>query len=81
MKTAEEFYKELVGSSKLREEIKALSEEALGAFLKKHGCGASAKDFAKYVKSLEQNEIPDKDAEAVAGGIPLFDIYAEGERK
>ena len=69
MKTIEEFYKEIVGSKELQEELKTLSADSLGAFLKKHGCAASAEEFAEYVRSQAEGEIADDDANAVAGGL------------
>ena len=71
MKTIEEFYKELSGSKELQEELKTVVEETLGAFLKKHGCEASAKEFTAFVKAQEDGVIGDDDAEAVAGGAPF----------
>ena len=73
MKTIEELYKE-IQASKLQEVLKALSEEELDAFLKKHGCEATAKEFADYVKQAE-GEIGDKAAETVAGGVPLYRLH------
>lgn len=68
MKTIEEFYKEIAGSKELQEELKALNEEILGAFLKKHDCQATAKEFEDYAKAQQEGEIQDDDAEAAAGG-------------
>ena len=69
MKTLEEFYKEIVGSKELQEELKETSDEMLEAFLKKHDCSASAADFEKYVKSQSEGEIGDDTAGVVAGGF------------
>ena len=68
MKTVEEFYKEIAGSKELQEELKTLTEEALGEFLKKHDCKASAKEFADFVKAQAGGEISDDDVAAAAGG-------------
>ncbi len=72
MKTMEEFYKEITDSKELQEELKNASKEMLEAFLKKHDCEASAKDFAEYVDAHREGVIEDEDAKSVAGGIPLF---------
>ena len=72
MKTAEEFYKEIAGSPELQNELKAASDEMLGAFLKKHGCDADVKDFREFVRSKSEGEIEDDDATAVAGGAPMY---------
>ena len=68
MKTIEEFYKEIACSKELKEELKKLSDEALGEFLKKHNCEATAKEFADYAKTQTEGEIGDMDAEAATGG-------------
>ncbi len=69
MKTIEEFYKEIAGSSELQNELKAASDEMLGAFLKKHGCEADVKDFTEFVRSQCEGEIEDDEAATAAGGI------------
>ncbi len=68
MKTVEEFYREIAASKELQEELKAASDEMMKAFLKKHGCDASVKDFAAFVRSQDEGEIEDNDAEEIAGG-------------
>ncbi|MBR4721038.1 MAG: hypothetical protein IK057_04685 [Clostridia bacterium] len=75
MKTMEEFYKEMAGSKELQKELKNTYEEMLKTFLKKHDCNASVKDFLAYVEAQKEGEIRDGDAQAVAGGIPLFSQY------
>ena len=70
MKTAEEFYKEILASKELQKEFAAIGKgklEELGAFLKKHACGVSAESFADFLKKAE-GELGDAAAEAVAGG-------------
>ena len=42
MKTIEVFYKEIAGSKELQDEVKGLTEDELGAFLRKHDCPATA---------------------------------------
>ncbi|MBR4721035.1 MAG: hypothetical protein IK057_04670 [Clostridia bacterium] len=69
MKTLEEFINEINASKELQEELKNASCEMLDAFLKKHGCGATAKDFTAFIKSKAEGEIEDDDVEAIAGGI------------
>ena len=77
MKTMEEFYKEIIGSKKLQEELKKASDEMLETFLKKHDCDASVKEFTDFVNAHKEGAIEDDEAQAVAGGIPLFDIPPE----
>ena len=72
MKTVGEFYKEISDSKELQEELKNASEEMLEAFLKKHDCNASVRDFTEFVNSQKEGEIEDKDAEAIAGGAPMY---------
>ena len=70
MKTIEDFYKEIVGSKPLQDELKTIQDmDALALFLSKHGCHASAKEFADFVRSQSEGEIGDDDATAVAGGV------------
>ena len=72
MKTLEEFYGELVESKELQEELHAASDEMLGAFLRKHGCNADAKEFTSFIRSQSEGEIEDDDAKNAAGGIRLM---------
>lgn len=72
MKTAKEFYKEFEASKELQEELKALIDAALEAFLKEHGCNAAAKDFTAFVRAQDEGEIGDDDAEAIAGGSRIY---------
>ena len=68
MKTIEEFYKEIAGSKELQDELKNVSDELLGAFLKKHDCEADVKGFAALVRSCSEGEISDEDVASAAGG-------------
>ena len=69
MKTAEEFYKEILASKDLQEALNDITEEMqLEAFLKKHGCNATAKDFIIFIRSKAEGEIEDTDAALAAGG-------------
>ena len=69
MKTAEEFVKELHASKELTASLKKIKDDdALEAFLKRNGCGASAKEFTDFMRSLEEGELTDDSAAAVAGG-------------
>lgn len=71
MKTVEEFIKEIKASEALQNEIKAIKkEDEFAAFLKKHNCDSSVKEYIDYVKSMNEGEIADDDAESVAGGFP-----------
>lgn len=75
MKTSEEMFREIKDSKELRLEFSWVNDKtAMKAFLQKHGCGASAEEFAEYVRSRTEGELSDNDAENVAGGYPvLFD--------
>ena len=68
MKTAKEFYKEIVASNNLQEELKTVSKETLEAFLKKHDCDATAEDFAAFARTQCEGEMADEAAESIAGG-------------
>ena len=68
MKTIEEFIKEFEASKELKEELKAAYKEAIEAFLKKHGCEATAEAFSDYVRSQKEGEISDDAAMKAAGG-------------
>lgn len=72
MKTAEEFYKEFENSKELQKEWKELSDAALEAFLKEHGCDANAKDFTAFVRARDEGELGDDDVEAIAGGSRIY---------
>ena len=72
MKTVEEFYKEFENSKELQKEWKELSDAALEAFLKKHGCNATAKDFTAFVRARNEGEIGDDEAATAAGGTRFF---------
>ena len=68
MKNVEEFYKEIVGSKELQEELKTVSKETLEAFLKKHDCDAIAENFAAFARTQCEGEMTDETAEIIAGG-------------
>ena len=68
MKTLEEFVKEIGSSEELQEELEAAYNEALGMFLKKHGCEATAEEFSDYVRSQKEGEISDDVVGKAAGG-------------
>ena len=74
MKTINDFYKELIGSAVLQDELKAINDEdTLASFLIKHGCSASAKEFADFIQSQNEGEITDDATKNVAGGFtPYF---------
>ena len=72
MKTVEEFYKEISDTKALQDELKNASDDMLGAFLKKHECGASVEEFVKYVKGQSEGAIEDEDVLMIAGGSPIF---------
>ena len=77
MKTAEEFYKEIATSKELQEELGKTSGETLGAFLAKHGCGATAEEFVAFARSRSEGEIEDADAADVAGGVGYIPSYLQ----
>ena len=70
MKTIEELYNEINASEELRKAVSEIRDkEAFADFLKEHGCDASVKDFAAFVRSQDEGEIEDNDAEEIAGGL------------
>ncbi len=77
MKALEEFIKEIEASKELQEELKNVSEEMLGAFLKKHECEASAEEFVEFLKAQSEGAIEDEDVLTVAGGAPMFDYSGQ----
>ena len=78
MKTIEEFYKEIAGSKELQEELKTLTVDSLGEFLKKHGCNATAKEFVEFARLQSEGEIEDDDANTVAGGFTAsFGLFGD----
>lgn len=72
MKSIEDFYKEISDSKELQEELKNASDGMLEEFLKKHNCNGSAKEFTAFARSQNEGEIEDEDAEAIAGGAPMY---------
>ena len=74
MKTAAEFIKEIGASEDLQRELVSIGKAyaEIEAFLKKHDCGASAREFIDFLidqkKSQPEGEIGDDEANAVAGG-------------
>lgn len=71
MKTIEAFIGEIEGSAELQDELKAVKDEgALAEFLEKHGVDGTVEELAEAVKvkAEAEGEIPDDEAEAVAGG-------------
>ena len=73
MKTIDELIKEINGSKEMQEELKNANDLAsVDAFLKKHDCGATAKELAEYIKSLKNDGprgLSDDEVSEVAGGI------------
>ena len=75
MKTAAEFIKEIGMSEDLQRELMSIGKEyaEIGAFLKRHDCAASAKEFADFIQSQNEGEITDDATKNVAGGFtPYF---------
>ena len=75
MKTVEEFYKEISDTKALQDELKNASDDMLGAFLKKHECGASVEEFVEFLKAQSEGAIEDEDVLTVAGGTGFFQPY------
>ena len=75
MKTAEEFVKEINASKELQKEFAEIKEKAaLEAFLKAHGCDATADEFLKFAKSADEGELNDESAgQVTGGGLPWRD--------
>ena len=74
MKTIEAFYKEIADSKELQEELGAVTDETLAAFLAKHGCNATAEEFVAFAKAKAEGELDDDGAEQVNGGIYYLSI-------
>lgn len=68
MKTAKEFYKEIVGSKELQEELKKTDDEMLETFLRKHDCVADVEEFKAFVMAQCEGEMADDVAESISGG-------------
>ena len=68
MKTVKEMYREIENSKQLQQELKEATKEKLEEFLMKHDRDASGNDFCEYVRSQQEGEIDDDDAETAAGG-------------
>ena len=80
MKTLEEFVKEISTSEDLQKALKEIKDNAsLEAILKKNGCGASADEFAKFVRAQSEGEIDDDESSAVAGGIGRHYYWEDGQ--
>ena len=77
MKTLEQFIKEVEASEELQNELKNLKDaDAANAFLKAHGCGATADELAAFIQSQakdRQGELSDDEVSAASGGV-WFDI-------
>lgn len=74
MKTMEEFIKEISASNELQNELVSIGKgqyAEIEAFLKNHGCSASAEEFVNYIKSIFEGEIADDEASLTAGGKDL----------
>ena len=83
LKTAEELFKEIDASKDLQNELTSIGKgqfAELDAFLKKHDCGASAREFIDFLKdqkkSQPEGELADDAAESVAGGY-WFELPSE----
>ncbi|MBO4374918.1 MAG: hypothetical protein J5829_07405 [Lachnospiraceae bacterium] len=71
MKTIEELYNEINGSDELKKAVSQLSGETeLADFLKQHGCEATVKEVAEFMKSNFEGEVGDDVAASAAGGWP-----------
>ena len=74
MKTIEELYNEINASEELKKVVSEIKDkETFAAFLKQHGCSASAEEFVKFVKAQREGEISDDDVAAVAGGKVVWE--------
>ena len=77
MKTIEAFYGEIAQSKELRDELNAAFEEAIKAFLEKHGCEADAKKFAALLQAPCEGEIGDTDAALATGGCYIPSVLQD----
>lgn len=81
MKTIAEFYKEIVASKELQEELQNAYHEKLEVFLKKHDCVADAKEFKAYIMAQCEGEIKDEAAESVSGGYMVDSWHSRTDSK
>ena len=73
MKTLQELYNEVIASEELKKEyLQAVSDKKLGAFMKAHGCEATAEEiktfFMEQSKKNADKELSAEELENVAGG-------------
>ena len=67
--TKEEVYSRIIESEELSRQYQGITDQnALKAFLSGIGYDAGTEDFIQYVKSKNEGEIEDQDAENIAGG-------------
>ena len=73
--TKKEVYKKIVDSDELRKKFESLTDKtSLESFLAEIGYDGDAEDFIAFVKSVNEGEIDDEDAQVVAGGKPKYPI-------
>ena len=73
--TKKEVYNKIVHSDELRKMFKSLTEQtSLESFLAEIGYDGDAEDFMAFVKSVNEGELDDEDAEFIAGGKPKYPI-------
>ena len=73
--TNKEVYKKIVDSPELRKKFESLTDKTLlESFLAEIGYTGDAKDFMSFVRSVNEGELDDENAEVVAGGKPKYPI-------
>ncbi len=59
MKTIQELYNEIMGNQELKDQfIEAANDGKLEAFLKEHGCEATAEEVAAFLKAKSEEDAP-----------------------
>ena len=73
--TKKEVYNKIVHSDELRKMFESLTEKtSLESFLSEIGYDGDAEDFMAFVRSVNEGELDDENAEVVAGGKPKYPI-------
>ena len=73
--TKKEVYTKIVNSDELRKKFESLKDRtSLESFLAEIGYDGDAEDFIAFVKSVNEGELDDEDAEVIAGGKPKYPI-------
>ncbi|MGN0597448.1 MAG: hypothetical protein ACI4J1_09005 [Ruminiclostridium sp.] len=83
MKTAEEFYNEIMTSSELKDKLaEASANQSLDEFLKENGVNCDKKQFKEYAfaKAKEDGVLTDEQLEYIAAGAGREDYGPAGKK-